>query len=163
MPQESTKSTLDNRNTERPFTPSKLRFLKRAPLAGLLLILSCASTATNETPTPIPIDRFSIDGMLMDGWVDEVRTMVDRGVPLSAPAMTGIGYRELAGYLAGERTYADAVHATRRATRSLARHQDNWFAAGDERINWLDASDPGGALKAATDLVSSWLDESNTN
>jgi tRNA dimethylallyltransferase len=101
-----------------------------------------------------------IDGMLMAGWVDEVRAMVERGVPMNAPAMTGIGYRELAGYLAGERTYADAVHATRRATRSLARHQDNWFSADDTRINWLDAADLEGAATAATALVESWLAES---
>ncbi|MDP7213459.1 MAG: tRNA (adenosine(37)-N6)-dimethylallyltransferase MiaA [Dehalococcoidia bacterium] len=104
-----------------------------------------------------------IDGMLMDGWVGEVRTVVRRGVPLSAPAMTGIGYRELAGYLAGERAYADAVHATRRATRSLARHQGNWFSADDERINWLDASDPEGATMAASALISSWLGETISN
>jgi tRNA dimethylallyltransferase len=101
-----------------------------------------------------------IDGMLMAGWVDEVRTMVERGVPMNAPAMTGIGYRELAGYLAGERTYADAVRATRRATRSLARHQDNWFSADDTRINWLDAVDPEAATAAATPLVESWLSKS---
>ena len=89
-----------------------------------------------------------IDGMLMAGWVDEVRVMVERGVPMNAPAMTGIGYRELAGYLAGERTYDDAVHATKRATRSLARHQDNWFSADDTRINWLDAADPEAAATA---------------
>ena len=100
-----------------------------------------------------------IDGMLMAGWVDEVRQMVERGVPMNAPAMTGIGYRELAGYLAGERTYSDAVHATRRATRSLARHQDNWFSADDKRINWLDAADPEGVAAAATDRVESWLSE----
>ncbi len=101
-----------------------------------------------------------IDGMLMAGWVDEVRVMVERGVPMNAPAMTGIGYRELAGYLAGERTYDDAVHATKRATRSLARHQDNWFSADDTRINWLDAADPEAAVIAATALVESWLSES---
>jgi tRNA dimethylallyltransferase len=104
-----------------------------------------------------------IDGMLMAGWVDEVRQMVQRGVPMNAPAMTGIGYRELAGYLAGERTYSDAVHATRRATRNLARHQDNWFSADDKRINWLDASDPEGVVAAATDLVESWLPERAAN
>lgn len=104
-----------------------------------------------------------IDGMLMDGWVDEVRAMVERGVSLTAPAMTGIGYRELAGYLADERTYADAVHATRRATRSLARHQDNWFAADDERINWLDASNPDGAVRAAEKLVTSWRSNCQSN
>ena len=99
----------------------------------------------------------------MDGWVDEVRSMVERGVPLSAPAMTGIGYRELAGYLAGERSYADAVHATRRATRNLARHQDNWFSGGDERINWLDSSDSEVAMRTADGLVSAWLSGTDSN
>lgn len=104
-----------------------------------------------------------IDGMLTGGWVDEVRAMVDQGVPVDAPAMTSIGYREIAGYLAGERTYDDAVHAARRATRNLVRHQGNWFAAGDERINWLDATDPAVAAEAAKELVSSWLSEAVSN
>jgi tRNA dimethylallyltransferase len=104
-----------------------------------------------------------IDGMMIAGWVDEVRAMVAKGIPLSAPAMTGIGYRELAGYLAEERTYADAVHATRKATRSLARHQDNWFSHDDDRIKWLDASDPEAASAAADDMVSAWLSEAVSN
>lgn len=104
-----------------------------------------------------------IDGMLMDGWVDEVRAMVERGVPPDAPPMTSIGYREIAGYLAGDRTYNDAVSAARRATRALVRHQANWFAADDKRINWLDATDPEKAAAAATDLVSSWLLEADSN
>ncbi|MCH8818297.1 MAG: tRNA (adenosine(37)-N6)-dimethylallyltransferase MiaA [Chloroflexi bacterium] len=104
-----------------------------------------------------------IDRMLVDGWVDEVRAMVERGVPSSAPPMTSIGYREIAGYLAGERTYDDAVRAARRATRNLVRHQGNWFAAGDERINWLDAADPDRTAEAAIELVSSWMSETAAN
>ena len=104
-----------------------------------------------------------IDGMLMRGWVDEVRAMVERGVHREAPPMTSIGYREIASYLDGARSYDDAVHATRRATRSLARHQDNWFKADDERINWIDGTDPGAAATAATGLTSSWLSETISN
>ncbi|MFP6678688.1 MAG: tRNA (adenosine(37)-N6)-dimethylallyltransferase MiaA [Dehalococcoidia bacterium] len=104
-----------------------------------------------------------IDQMLMDGWVHEVQAMVERGVSLRAPAMTGIGYRELAGYLADERTYADAVHAIRRATRNLARHQDNWFSAHDERINWLDASDSETAVTAAEKLILPWSSDLYSN
>ena len=102
-----------------------------------------------------------IDGMLASGWVDEVRGVVERGVPRSAPPMTSIGYREIAGYLAGERTYDDAIQAARRATRGLVRHQDNWFSAGDSRINWLDATDPEKIAAAATMLVSEWLAEAD--
>ena len=102
-----------------------------------------------------------IDGMLANGWVDEVRGIVKRGVPPTAPPMTSIGYREIAGYLAGERTYDDAIQAARRATRGLVRHQDNWFSAGDSRINWLDATDPEKIAAAATMLVSEWLVEAD--
>lgn len=102
-----------------------------------------------------------IDGMLANGWVDEVRGIVERGVPRSAPPMTSIGYREIAGYLAGERSYDDAIQAARRATRGLARHQDNWFSADDKRINWLDATDPDRIAVAATMLVSEWLAEAD--
>ncbi len=92
------------------------------------------------------VDR-RIDRMVAAGWVDEVRSLLARGAYRDAPAMTGIGYREIASHLAGEMTLEEAVAAARKATRRLIRHQYNWFKLSDPRILWLDAG-PGARGRA---------------
>jgi tRNA dimethylallyltransferase len=100
------------------------------------------------------IDR-RIDAMVATGWLDEVRRLLEAGVPLEAPAMSGIGYREMAAHLAGEMTIEQATAAAKRATRRLVRHQYNWFKLDDPRITWLGAGPP--AFVAAAAVVRRWL------
>jgi tRNA A37 N6-isopentenylltransferase MiaA len=49
----------------------------------------------------------------------------------------------------------EAVARTKTGTHRLARHQNTWFKAGDERIRWIEAVD--GAAEEAGRLVESWL------
>jgi tRNA dimethylallyltransferase len=78
-----------------------------------------------------------IEGMIEAGLVDEVRSLMAAGLSSEAPAMSAIGYRQIARYLQGEISEEDAVHAIRRATRQLVRRQANWFKADDPRIHWF--------------------------
>jgi tRNA dimethylallyltransferase len=96
-----------------------------------------------------------VQSMLEAGWLDEVRTLLAAGVPRESPAMSSIGYRELAAHLAGEMSLEDAVVGAKRATRQLVRRQYNWFKPSDPRIAWLDAV-PGVEAGAAR-AVSAWL------
>ncbi len=82
-----------------------------------------------------------IDAMLANGWLDEVKALIDDGVDLSSSALTAIGYREIAASLAGELTLDEARERTIRATNRLIRHQNNWFKQTDNRIHWVDVSD----------------------
>jgi tRNA dimethylallyltransferase len=87
------------------------------------------------------IDR-RVDGMFTVGFVDEVRALLESGVPPGAPSMSSIGYAEVVQHLDGELTLADAIEATKRATRRLARRQAQWFRRDDPRIAWVhDAED----------------------
>ncbi|MFN0096838.1 MAG: tRNA (adenosine(37)-N6)-dimethylallyltransferase MiaA [Dehalococcoidia bacterium] len=82
-----------------------------------------------------------VDAMFRQGFVDEVRTLIDGGVPREVPAMSSIGYAQVAAHLAGEISLAEAVESTQRATRKLARRQQMWFRADDSRIQWVRSAD----------------------
>jgi len=68
-----------------------------------------------------------VDQMLAAGLVDEVRRVLDRGIPSDSPGLDGIGYREVVAMLQGslpEPLLRDAILA---ATRQYAKRQDTWF------------------------------------
>jgi tRNA dimethylallyltransferase len=65
--------------------------------------------------------------MVEAGALDEVRTLVTRGLDPALPAMKAVGVREFAAHLAGEATLTTAVEATRQATRNYAKRQLTWF------------------------------------
>ena len=103
------------------------------------------------------IDR-RIEAMLRAGWLDEVRRLLAQGYGPDLPAMSGIGYAELAAYLQGRMSWDEAVQQIRRRTRQLARRQANWFRLSDPRIRWFRAHP-----RVAQDmlpLIRQWLRES---
>ncbi len=85
------------------------------------------------------IDR-RIDDQLARGLVDEVRALLDAGYARTLPALQGLGYKEIAAYLAGAVTLDEAVARFRRNTRRYAKRQGTWFRA-DPRYQWLDVGD----------------------
>jgi len=78
-----------------------------------------------------------VEEMFAAGLVEEVRRLIDRGVPPGARAMSSIGYRETVRYLRGELAIDEAKELTKRATRRLARRQRQWFRRDDPRITWV--------------------------
>lgn len=84
------------------------------------------------------IDR-RIDAWVAAGFVDEVRDLLARGYTADLPSMSGIGYREIAAYLAGELSLDSAVEHIKVATGNYAKRQMTWFRR-DPRIVWFDAA-----------------------
>jgi tRNA dimethylallyltransferase len=82
-----------------------------------------------------------VDAMFADGFVDEVRRLLDMGFTRELPSMSGIGYKEIAGHLDGERDLASTISGTKTGTHRLARHQHAWFKQTDERIYWVQAGE----------------------
>ena len=74
--------------------------------------------------------------MFVDGFVDEVRRLLDDGVPDNAPGFDSIGYREVLAHLRGETTLEETQSAVSQATRRLARRQQTWFRRDDPAICW---------------------------
>jgi tRNA dimethylallyltransferase len=80
-----------------------------------------------------------VERMLAAGLVDEVRGLLARGYGPALPPMSGIGYRQVCQYLAGELSLAEATEKMKTETHRLARMQSTWFRRDDQRIHWLAA------------------------
>ncbi|RUS45878.1 tRNA (adenosine(37)-N6)-dimethylallyltransferase MiaA [Cohnella sp. AR92] len=78
-----------------------------------------------------------VDLMLEQGLVDEVKGLMDKGVPLSSAALQALGYKEIVPYLTGELDYDSAVALLKRDTRHFAKRQLSWFRHMRE-LEWVD-------------------------
>lgn len=98
----------------------------------------------------IRIDRGTLEsrirrrvGVMLDqGWIDEVRSLVARGLGAWLTASQAIGYAELAHHLAGRLDLDEAMERTVKRTKELARRQMAWFRR-DPRVMWFDAGEAG--------------------
>lgn len=100
-----------------------------------------------------------VEDMIKAQLVDEVKKLLDKGYNLDLPSMSGIGYKQIGLYLAGQISLEDAIQKIKYATHSFARRQYTWFRLKDERIKWFDvASDIEDNI---CKLVSNFLDKSN--
>ena len=81
-----------------------------------------------------------VDRMWAGGLVEEVRALEANGLREGVTASRALGYAQVLAHLAGECTEAEAVAATKVATRRFVRRQRAWFRR-DPRIHWLAAGD----------------------
>jgi tRNA dimethylallyltransferase len=81
-----------------------------------------------------------VDAWMTAGFVEEVRDLLARGYAPSLPSMSGLGYREVARYVAGELDLETAVAQLKQATHQYAKRQMTWFGARSSEIVWLDAA-----------------------
>jgi tRNA dimethylallyltransferase len=83
-----------------------------------------------------------VDEMMARGLVREVEKIRDMRYDFGLPSLSGIGYRQVALYLKGEMTLADAVRKIKTETHRFIRHQYAWFRPVDETIHWFDVRRP---------------------
>jgi len=121
------------RYTGIPF--SRLQQKKPPPFATLIIGLT---TSRAELYRRIDL---RVDRMIEQGLVEEVRKLVEMGYDLSLPAMSGIGYKQIAQLLRGELTLEAAIQQIKFETHRFARHQYGWFKLGDNRIHWFDVKE----------------------
>lgn len=82
-----------------------------------------------------------IESMFANGFLDEVKGLLDKGYSPSLPTMSAIGYRECVGVIQGELTEEQAKVRMRRGTRVFVRRQANWFRESDPKIAWFKVED----------------------
>ena len=75
--------------------------------------------------------------MLDDGWLDEVRALLDQGVAKDAPAMRALGYQQLYEVLSGGLRLDEAVERITVLCQRFAKRQSTWFNRVPS-IHWLD-------------------------
>ena len=68
-----------------------------------------------------------VDQMLAEGLEEEVRSLLQEGVPPDCLSMKSLGYRQMAEYLTGKCDYATAVDNIKKGTRHFAKRQITWY------------------------------------
>jgi tRNA dimethylallyltransferase len=94
-------------------------------------------------------ERF--EKMMSEEGLEEVRSLLDRRLNPLLPVRRAIGVREIAAWLRGETSRAQALEAGRTATRQYAKRQYTWFSR-QPPAHWprftgpLDCGGPANAL-----------------
>lgn len=74
--------------------------------------------------------------MLEMGLLEEIRELLDSGVPEKATAMQAIGYKEFVDALASRETLEAAADQVRQSSRRYAKRQLTWFRR-NKAMHWL--------------------------
>ena len=77
-----------------------------------------------------------VDIMLQQGLLEEIRQLLDSGIPADCTAMQAIGYKEFVRALSGQDTLENAVEELKRGSRRYAKRQLTWFRR-NPKMNWL--------------------------
>ena len=105
-----------------------------------------------------------IDSMLRRGLVEETAHLLAEGYGRELGAMKGLGYKQVAGYLAGEYDRDEAVRLLKRDTRRFAKRQLTWFRKEPD-IRWVtleseaSASAEDHAVAQVLDMIRCFLEE----
>ncbi len=102
------------------------------------------------------IDR-RVDLMLELGLLDEVRALLESGVPADCTAMQAIGYKEAVGAVSGACTLEEAAEKIKMESRRYAKRQLTWLRR-DGEIEWHrfdHTPDLNDALRHSTEFLRS--------
>lgn len=129
-------------------------------------------SAAAEPPPPIPyatvvkvgvtlpteeLDRrilLRTNDMLISGWEQEVRDLLNRGIHADAPGMRAIGYRQIANFLEGKVPEEDLAPEIILKTRHYAKRQRTWLRS-EPRLAPVDSFDVSAAIQTVSDLLRS--------
>lgn len=102
------------------------------------------------------IDR-RVDAMVEQGLFDEVRALLERGVPRESTAFQAIGYKECLAYLDGGETREDAIAEIKLRSRQYAKRQLTWLRRNPEIhwYYWKKTRDFQAALAFSTEILTS--------
>jgi tRNA dimethylallyltransferase len=98
------------------------------------------------------IDR-RVDAMLEQGLCQEIRRLLDDGIPLDCTAMQAIGYKEFVHALTGGGSVEAAAETVKLRSRQYAKRQLTWFRRRPETrwFFWEGERDFAAALQFATE------------
>jgi tRNA dimethylallyltransferase len=72
-----------------------------------------------------------------NGLVEEVRRLLDEGVPADSNALGAHGYRRVVEYLRGQRSLESAIEQTKLDVRHYAKRQLTWFRH-EQGVEWVE-------------------------
>jgi tRNA dimethylallyltransferase len=88
-----------------------------------------------------------VQGMIASGWLEEVRRLLDKGVPREAKPFQFIGYSELREHLEGRLPLKATIESIQQATRRYAKRQLTWFRK-EPGVHWLPGFGDDAAITA---------------
>lgn len=97
-----------------------------------------------------------VDIMLEQGLIEEVKTLLDKGITAENQCMRAIGYKEVLSYLNGQCNFEEMVQILKQHSRNFAKRQLT-FLRGMENVNYINVSDKQIALNEILKLVDCWL------
>lgn len=111
---------------------------------------------------PILYDRINtrVDQMISDGLVEEVRSILHRGIDPRTNALQTVGYKEVIDHLAGLITFERMVELIKQNSRRYAKRQLTWFRR-DVRITWFPISTDEEILLVSDKIMNHFRDSPN--
>ena len=82
---------------------------------------------------------------LEEGMIDEVKALLDEGIPAEDLIYYGLEYKFVTEYITGETSYDEMYSRLEIAIHQFAKRQMTWFRGMERRgfeINWIDATLP---------------------
>jgi len=98
-----------------------------------------------------------VDNMLSAGLLDEIRSLLESGIPKKCTAMQAIGYKEFTDALDGRCAVSDAAAQVCQSSRRYAKRQLTWFRR-NAAIHWIRRQ-PDTTLEEITCAASQILQE----
>jgi tRNA dimethylallyltransferase len=95
-------------------------------------------------------DRVELE--LAKGLVEETKRLMGKGFGRHLGSMKGLGYKQMAGYLAGDYGYEEAVRRLKRDTRHFAKRQLTWFRK-EPGMMWLAIDDAETPAQVADRII----------
>ncbi len=77
-----------------------------------------------------------VELMMEQGLLEEIRALLDSGIPARCTAMQAIGYKEFVAALNGEISVGEAVSQVQQSSRHYAKRQLTWFRR-NPNMHWL--------------------------
>ena len=93
-----------------------------------------------------------VDRMIKEGLEEEVRSLLNAGIPTDCLSMKSLGYRQMAEYLKGQCDFATAVDNIKKETRHFAKRQITWYKKMPY-IHWFTVDRTLNYEKIVTDMA----------
>ena len=102
-----------------------------------------------------------VDDMIKKGLIDEIRDLLESGVPVDSTAMQAIGYKEFIPFIEGREGLEESLELCKRHSRNYAKRQLTWFR-NESDINWIYSDLINDPLKEALSLLDGFLKNNAT-
>jgi len=97
-----------------------------------------------------------LDARLKEGMIDEVKSLLSKGVTYQRLIKLGLEYRYCAMYLNNEISYIDMVEKLKTEIHRFSKRQMTWFRGMEKRglpVNWIEGSNPDESVTIVDSLL----------